>query len=230
MLENKVDLRICNRLFICSLNITKNKGVPMKRFFSLALILTFALIVSAEEDAIDPTKTTKYAMPAEINTISIHPLSLIVTSAVKVFPMYVYITYERNYAPKNALILTPNYLSWKVEDGDDSFEASGYGLGIGIRHYLSKPVSGIYLQAKADLGYATIKVSDGYSTAEGSGLGVDFIGSIGAKGKWDKISIFADLGLGFGISDVSAKTGDYEASVSNKGLSYGGNFGIGYSF
>lgn len=206
----------------------------MKRLVAALSILMMVSLSFAQDESIDPTQTKKYAMPNEINTLSIHPISMIVFAAIDILPMYVALTYERNLAPKNALIITPNYMRWSLESGGDKLSLNSIGAGVGVRRYLSKPVSGVYLQTKADFSYTNASVTYAWSNDkdEGSGLVFSILAYVGVKGKWDNISMFIDAGIGKQFTSATLKTSnsDFEASTSGSGLASDFNFGVGYSF
>ncbi|MDG5813969.1 hypothetical protein QA601_02680 [Chitinispirillales bacterium ANBcel5] len=162
------------------------------------------------------------------NTTSIHPISLIASTAIPELPSTFKITYERYRRPQSALILSPELNI--LNDAPLQFLAlSGSG---GLRRYLGKPESGIYLQTKAHVTYLSIEESDRFGNNKYDAKGVVFklLGYIGVKGKWNRISIFADGGLGWAFGSVKY-SGDSNALItSGRGLGFDLNFGIGYSY
>lgn len=200
----------------------------------IALTALFSAAAAQETLGSNGTEEVKYS-----NAIYVHPLSLIVGSASSVLPLMLNFTIEHALAPKAALIFTPNYFSWTLESGlDDELNIQSFGAGVGYRKYLSKPSSGVYLQAKVDAGYMSAEVdyvsnvTYGKKTAEFSGAGVSILGYVGTKGQWDHICMFIDGGLGFGYIGVETDVPDanLDFNYGATGLDWDINFGLGYAF
>ncbi|MBF0430582.1 MAG: hypothetical protein HQK83_04850 [Fibrobacteria bacterium] len=160
------------------------------------------------------------------STIYIHPVGLILSGIPGL--TWITATYENDFAPYKAFLLRPSYMGI----GEENDNMKSFSLGFGIRNYLSKPQSGIYLDITGNLGYSTVHLEDEYSNdaIEGSGIYIAGLGYIGVRGKWEKVSIFIDIGGGYQYSGASA-----EDSYGNE-ASFGGgmpaldvNFGIGFN-
>jgi hypothetical protein len=168
------------------------------------------------------------------NTLSIHPISLIVSTAVDILPVTIYVTYERQTEGQNALILTPNMFFWNLSSDDEELSLTGFGIGAGMRHYLSKEkqTHGIYLQVKGNFAFTSATYKNDFLGDDDSGTGFDLEGlfHIGYKGQWDKISMFFDVGLGYAYSKLDMSLGSFDISSSGSGLGADINLGLGYSF
>jgi hypothetical protein len=146
---------------------------------------------------------------------------------------FLVVTYENNYAEQKSWIINPGVTVWKLSEGSSELALFGIDVNTGPRFYLGKSSSGIYLQSLLALGYASIDVSSADDEANASGFGGGLLGYVGTKGKWDRVSMFIDVGLGYqfsGLNFDSSVDSDLEGSVSATGLALDLNFGIGYSF
>jgi hypothetical protein len=204
----------------------------MKKILTtLVLSLMLSSSVMAQESSNDAAMQNK-------TTLYVHPLSLIVGAAADILPLMLNFTIEQYLAPKAALIITPNYFMWDLSAGtNDEFSLKGFGAGIGYRKYLGKPASGVYLQTKADIGYWMgtadyINYSFQNKTADFSGIGASILGYVGVKGKWDRISMFIDAGVGYGYLGMEADVPDADLNFDfgSTGVDFDFNFALGYSF
>lgn len=168
------------------------------------------------------------------NVLYVHPMSLIISTAIDILPAMITVTYERHLQEQNALILSPNFIFWNLSATDEELKMNGYGLGVGYRHYLSseKKTHGMYLQAKSNIGYSTAEYTESLTgidnTTSGSGMGLDLLFYIGTKGQWNKICMFFDFGLGYSYSSYELGAGNI--STSGTGLGWEFNLGLGYAF
>lgn len=200
----------------------------------LVMVVSFQTFAERiDEDSVDPLVSNQYQ-----NTLYLHPLSLIISAAADIIPFALCVTYERALAPQTSLILTPALIAGTVSDpnSDASIATSEMDLGIGIRHYLSRPGSGIYLQAKANAGYATIELEDyvdyEWKTAKGSGMGFSILGYIGGKGQWGRTCMFLDAGIGYQYigAEVTLEGSDVTKEATKSGLGYDFNYALGVAF
>jgi hypothetical protein len=70
---------------------------------------------------------------------------------------------------------------------------------------------------------------------DGSGFTFALVPYFGYKAKWDNISMFFDLGLGWSYTTVSLSNSDsidsdLEQQATGRSIAYDLNLGIGYSF
>ena len=172
------------------------------------------------------------------NVLYLHPLSLIVSTAIPdnpIFPMVFCLTYERALKPQVALIVTPLFTIGNFETDWEKYTSTSFGAGLGIRRYLGKPVSGIYLQAKLNMEYgsAKLEMKDELTSIiddlESSGVIVDALGYLGVKGHWGKVCMFLDAGVGYQYIGIEFNK-DTDLSLSKTGLGLDFNFGLGYGF
>jgi len=156
--------------------------------------------------------------PNTRTSIYLHPVSLLVGLEAKA-PL-VYVTVEKPFSLYNALIVKPSL--WNLGD------LLRVGSDVGLRHYLTGKGEGQYLQIQGGAFYLSSdfifdtsidwnkeaeKKRDKKSTAW-----YDFLGYYGHSYKYAYVSIYSDVGIGYGcIAGKCALIGDY-------------NFGIGISF
>jgi hypothetical protein len=207
--------------------LTKKEKHIVKSTVKAGIIaVVCALTISYGQTGASATDFTK-------NALYCHPISLIVSTAVSELPLMLAVTYERSLKPRVSLVLTPSLLLWSLEESGDKLTATQFSIGVGLRRYLSKPTTGIFLQAKPNIGYASVNFEDNAgSSASASGFAASLLGMIGYKGQWDRIAMFIDVGLGYQYFGASASdvNSDIEMSLSGTGLAVGGDFTLGFCF
>src|SRR3990172_4376180 len=67
------------------------------------------------------------------NALYLHPMSLIISTAVKEFPLFAQLTYERNYAPHNSMIFTGRFIHWAPDDPTFDVGINGFSAQGGLR-------------------------------------------------------------------------------------------------
>lgn len=184
------------------------------KILAFLLVLTTSSVIAQDE-----------GKSGSSGTFYFHPVGLILST----IPNFVWITatYENNFADQKAFLLRPFYMRF----GDSDDYLSMFALGAGIRNYLSKPQSGIYLDLMGNVGYSSIHIdSDFEDEVTGSGIAVSGLGYIGVKGKWSTISIMFDVGGGYQYVGANAEDNrGNEASASGGGPTFDINLGIGFN-
>jgi len=172
-----------------------------------------------------------------------HPIVTIVGSAVKTVPPTIPVTYERELENAKSFTLQPTvrFGSYKTSDSSDArtIETKGIQLIAAYRNYLNgKQSQGLYLAPGVRAGYVSYtQKSYAYTSLSGytyhtKELTADvteasLLGYIGYRAKYENLSVYVDLGLGYSMAKIS---GDDVESVSGTGLAADANLGIGFNF
>lgn len=194
------------------------------RLMSAVLLVGFLCGMGyAQEETVAP------AIPYS-HELYIHPFSLVLGTATEGLPTMLYLTYEKPMGPGKAFIATGDMIfgNLLVEEID----IFGFDIGPGIRKYLSKPASGLYLQAKGAFSYASISENVSGSDVTATAIGGSALGYIGVKGQYNRIGIFTDLGIGYQFGSVSTTGGSFTQDVEGSltGVAWDLNVGLGYGF
>jgi hypothetical protein len=184
-------------------------------------------------------------------SVYLHPVSLIAGFASEgKFPFMLYLTGEFPFNERYALIVDPSLLTW---DDDDGGEVFAIGSGIGIRRFVNGNADGFYLQLIPNISYweeiahwkdwkgIGKNGEDEYEdkTDNASGINVDVLGYIGYSIKYSKISLFFDIGIGYGFTHYLSRSigvkdlfkDDSDIRIfrlgTKNGLSFDINIGVG---
>jgi hypothetical protein len=146
-----------------------------------------------------------------------------------------YLTGEYPLSRFNSLIINPSIWSGKNEDVD-YFRT---GTGVGIRRFANGEANGLYLQLMPSIHYLSIEEpiymgNEIFIISTKSGSVFDILGYIGYSAKYSGISVYFDIGIGYGW--VSLKGGERDkdnivafaaTGKSGKGLALDINIGVG---
>jgi len=168
-------------------------------------------------------------------SISIHPFSMIVFTALRMPSLYV--TAERAITTKTSLIVRPAFI-YATSDAYDisstnSFDLYLAGITLGGRYYFSQGHSGVYVDAQFQ--YAHVGVD--YSGSDGSAsVSANVFGPFAQIG-WKsggRIVFSIDAGFGYNIMSATAKgeTASEEdvENVAGKGFVRDSNLTLGLAF
>jgi hypothetical protein len=198
--------------------LPKKGGPPMNlfRFLPLVLICSFAfadenLPVCGSEQALPGASCRGRDIGLDANqrvSVYLHPITLITSLAQEGMPLFLYITGEYPLSRFNSLIINPAI--WAGGDGD----FFRIGTGVGIRRFANGEANGLYLQAMPSIYYLNIIKEKGSMW--------DILGYIGYSAKYSGMSIFWDIGLGYGWLSINN-----DDNFVLKGLKLDINFGVG---
>jgi hypothetical protein len=213
------------------------------RFLPLALLCSFAfadenLPVCGSEQALPGASCRGRDVGLDANqriSVYLHPFTMVGSLATKEIPFLLYLTGEYPLSRFNSLIINPSLWSGKSEDLD----FFRIGTGIGIRRFANGEANGLYLQLMPSLHYLSVEEGVFWGDVEiakvtKSGSVFDILGYIGYSAKYSGISVYFDVGIGYGW--VSLKGGERDkdniiafaaTAKSGKGLAFDVNVGIG---
>jgi hypothetical protein len=159
----------------------------------------FALLMishaNAQETAIEQNNTRV--------SIYLHPVS----SYVSTFGLSpIYLTVEVPFSLSNSLIIRPSIFDLNRSKRD----IFRLGSDIGFRHHLAREGEGLYLQGQMGIFYYERNVinSDGmydpFPSIHGplKNIWLDAMGYVGHSFKFSRVSLFIDVGIGIGRSDI----------------------------
>lgn len=155
----------------------------------------------APESPVAPMVTRTAAGPQ--NTLTVNPLSLVVGM--------VSLEYERVTSENLSVFVAPSYWSLGVGAGDDEFSFSAYGLGLGVRYFMTGMApEGFWVAPSLELAFASAK----YAGAEGSSVGYGVGGQFGYT--WLIGDVFdISLGLGAAYSNNEVEVEYEEAGIAS---------------
>jgi hypothetical protein len=147
-------------------------------------------------------------------SVYLHPVSLVAGFAsmgIEGFslPLLFNLTGEIPLSERYALIVNPSLL-YMYEDKGDTGKAFFVGSGIGIRRFVNGNANGLYLQIMPYVNYGKGDRLGNDGEDSFSSINVDILGYIGYSIKYSKVSLFFDIGIGYGFS--------HYLSLSNKEL------------
>ena len=188
--------------------------------FTAGLVLAMAFTsVSAEVSNTDIPLNTNQRI-----SVYLHPVTLISSlgsAASEDKSMFMLnLTGEFPFNERYALIVYPSLLYIEDTTAMDYVKSFGIGSGIGIRRFVSAnaDADGFYLQLIPSIFYYEDTQywkwkdwKDEYEdrTYNASALNVDVLGYIGYSIKYSKISLFFDIGIGYGFTHYLSRSGDY---------------------
>ena len=197
-----------------------------KIFLTIAIFITvnnFAF--SQEEIPITTSATVKKKVKKDNmkTVIHFHPMTLFMSipaSVLEESPMgWFYSTIEKPLDLSNSLIIKPslwlNVSPISFYGKNDEF--SRFGSDIGLRHYSNKNGEGFYLQAQCGVFFIENRNNSN------SFVGIDIMGYLGFSKKFKTQTVFFDIGLGIGNSNVMVQGNDFEGILDI-------NFGLGFKF
>jgi len=162
--------------------------------------------------------------------IYFHPFITLITANADAFPVIIPITFEKELDGGKSIVVQPTLEVGSIK-GDEldygghepDIEVFGLSALTSYRFYLNGTEShGIYLAPAIGLMYVQVKQED----LEATGKGLKVLGYLGARGKWDGATVYADIGVGQNFVSVSGDNVD----VSGTGLALDLNLGIGFPF
>lgn len=169
-----------------------------------------------------------YATPhAEDNTsepsvyISVHPISLLIFSALGVPSIFV--TIEKTIDLNTSFIARPSFVYLSLESGNETLSALSAGITTGYRIYARKRHRGFYFEPEISFNYASVDYAsvdyDGSSNStSGSIMSIAPMIMIGSKFMANKLAVGFDVGVGYAFSKVSA-SGSTSSDKMEKDLS-----------
>jgi hypothetical protein len=173
-------------------------------------IALFAFMLLAPSNSIGQTLENDN----QKTSVYLHPVSLIAGFAgmgIEGFylPIWFNLTGEIPLSERYALIVNPS-LVYMYEDEDETGKAFFVGSGVGIRRFVNGNADGLYLQIMPYINYGKGNHWGDDGEDSFSSINADILGYIGYSIKYSKISLFFDIGIGYGIS--------HYLSLSNKEL------------
>jgi len=173
----------------------------MKNAFTcVALLIISISYANAQETAVEKNNLGL--------SIYLHPFSTLTCLA---FKCPIYLTVEVPFSLSNSLIIRPSLLKRsgsETETGSD-YDILRVGSDIGFRHHLlgelNEKGEGLYIQGQIGIFYCKANYSDDYwgewdffSFDRRKSLWLDAMGYIGYSFKFSRMSIFIDIGFGYG--------------------------------
>jgi hypothetical protein len=223
-----------------------------KTFSKLALAVGMVLAVAFTSVSAEVSNTDIPLNTNQRTSVYLHPVSLITVFVVNGgfntndFPFMFYLTGEFPFNERYALIVDPFLITKKSTDYNEVFVI---GSGIGIRRFVNGNADGFYLQLIPNISYweETAHWEDWIGTGQdgkaeyedkagdASAINVDVLGYIGYSIKYSKISLFFDIGIGYGFTHYLSRSGDYYSNDpfrilkvgDQNGLSIDINIGVG---
>lgn len=189
-------------------------------FKKLIISISLGLILSSNLYAQDESKKSSNS------TLYIHPFSLILSGT----PGFTWLTatYENNFTNGKSFLVRPMFMKLGKDDG-----ISQGAIGVGLRNYMAKPNSGIYFDLVGNVGFASLEIEDDNTgeSIDGSGLFFAGLGHIGAKKRWDKLSLMIDIGGGYQYIAINLEDSQgNEVEGTGGGPAFDINFGVGFHF
>lgn len=164
-----------------------------------------------------------YATPhAEDNTsepsvyISVHPISLLIFSALGVPSIFV--TIEKTIDLNTSFIARPSFVYLSLESGNETLSALSAGITTGYRIYARKRHRGFYFEPEICFGYVSIDYDNPTNITTGSIMSIAPMIMIGSKFMANKLAVGFDVGVGYAFSKVSA-SGSTSSDKMEKDLS-----------
>lgn len=186
---------------------------------------------------------TDSASSERTKALYVHPLYTLVTSAIDGLPAMIPVTLEVELEGPKSVTVQPELIVGSIASSAKlagstapNIEIKGLSLLCAYRNYLNGKVpTGVYLAPAVGATFAKLHSPEKIDAAKGvrwvgkdaSFKGGSVLGYLGARGKWDAISIYTDIGAGYQFASVSGD--DIEAWQSN-GLALDINIGLGLAF
>ena len=215
-----------SRVSVAGGRIQQREVLMKTRSFLLAAGIVLAMAftsVSAEVSNTDIPLNTN-----QKTSVYLHPVRLITGFVENAFPFMFYLTGEFPFNERYALIVDPFLMTKKstyttARDYNEVFAIFAIGSGIGIRRFVNGNADGFYLQLIPNISYweKTDHWEDWIGTGQdgkaeyedkagdASAINVDVLGYIGYSIKYSKISLFFDIGIGYGFTHYLSRSGDY---------------------
>lgn len=184
----------------------------MKKIISgllAALVLSTAGVASAQDLA------SSVESEGPKNTITANPFLLL-------FGAFNF-EYERAVSPRLSWYVAPSYWSYSVSAGSGEASSSAYGLGGGLRYFLTGTApEGFFVSPGVSLAYATTDFGTG---ADAFGYDISAVGGY----TWIFGGVF-DLSLGLGVAyrEMEVKAGGME--IGQSGIVPTGRLALGAAF
>ena len=172
-------------------------------------------------------------------TISIHPVSLVVLTALGLKSFY--FTVERTVTPHVSVIGRPSIISFSSDyydvSSDVSFDMLVVGVIAGARYYVNPGHKGLYFDAQLQYAHMGLDYSDsdgGKASASANGFGPYVL--TGWKFRSGRATFGIDIGVGYNIMSISAEGKEAEdaeedmESYASNGFGYDMNLTFGLSF
>ncbi len=140
-------------------------------------------------------------------TISIHPVSLVVLTALGLKSFY--FTVERTITPHVSVIGRPSIISFSSDyydiESDVSFDMLVVGVTAGARYYVNPGHKGLYFDAQLQYAHMGLDYSDedGKASASANAFGPYFL--TGWKFRSGRAAFSIDIGVGYNIMSASAE-------------------------
>lgn len=183
-------------------------------------------------------QTAEYEYPSNSNInskpepslyIGIHPVSLIVYTALRM-PM-IYVTVEKTVSEKSSAIIRPVFIIQDYSSDDIDISILGFGITGAYRHYFNKKHKGFFFEAELQFAYLDIEVSNNYDYAKASSVGFGPYICFGKK--WvgsSAISIDIGVGLNMISSSIDTSSEDLDDDIDDIiGSSLGYDFNLIWS-
>jgi hypothetical protein len=193
--------------------------------FLLALLATGAFAAETDEPVLKD------------KAIYFHPLFTVVSASLKETPLYIPITFENELEGGKSIVVQPTLTIGSIEEESDdgytlpSTDVFGIQMMAALRKYFNGDhCSGVYAAPAVMLAYvkAERSASSWYSAEKASAIGFGALAYLGARGKWESVTTYIDIGVGHQWVSVS---GDSNTNgVSADGLLLDVNLGIGIPF
>ena len=213
----------------------------------LLLITALSLGIAFAQDPYEKSSTTPTNnVPTPMSeddpawNVSIHPVSLVVLTALGLKSIYV--TVERTVTPHSSVIARPSIISFSSDyydlpSDDVSFDMQVIGLTAGYRYYVNPGHKGLYFDAQLQYAHMGLDYNDsdgGDVSASANAFGPYFL--TGWKFRTGRATFTIDIGVGYNIMSASAEGKSVEdaeedmESFASNGFGYDMNLTFGLAF
>ena len=218
-----------------------------RKLLAIVILSAFAAFAQDAEDSYItevPTSSQTTTSTAAVDnsdpawTINIHPLSLVVFTALRM-PM-VYLTIERTITEKTSFVVRPEFLyassdAYNIKS-DTSFTLYAIGAGAGMRYYFNQLHRGMYIDGMLSFAHVGLDYDDKNASASATANGIAPYVFVGWKYLSGGVAFSFDVGCGFNIVSASAEgrasaEDDLESvSLAQNGFGYDVNIMLGFAF
>lgn len=170
--------------------------------------------------------------------IYFHPIITLVTASLDELPLFLPITFENELEGGKSIVLQPTLTIGSIQAEESDFgytppktDVFGISMMASLRKYFNGDhCSGVYAAPAVALSYAKANrpASSLFYEEKASAVSFGVLGFLGARGKWENVTTYIDIGVGHQWVSIS---GDSNTDgVSGDGLALDVNLGIGFPF
>ena len=172
-----------------------NQNLQMKKIFlTIAIFSTVNNLAFSQEEKQDTVNKKDYTV-----AVHFHPWTLFISALSMRHPdnpmKYYYLTIEKPLNLHSSLIIKPSLVSLNdlgIITGHPGKGGIKIGSDFGVRYFPNKKGEGFYIQPQVGV----FNINPYYPSS--SFVGADIMGYLGFSQKGHKVSMFFDIGLGFG--------------------------------